>query len=230
MEMINNDKSLQHLLDELSEDDDAKQILKTQTKEIQQLYTYYRCAMYEIETKFHVLSEEFSLLEDSNPIESIKIREKSMRSLLNKLHRRNLPFSATAIFDNIFDVAGVRVICAFEDDVYSVAQSLLKQDDIELLEEKDYIKNPKANGYRSLHLIVTVPIFLAKEKKKIPVEIQIRTIAMDFWAALEHQIRYKKDNDKAEELAIPLKACAELSATLDHHMNSLRQKLNENEK
>lgn len=224
MEEYKNKKSLQHMIEQISSDEDAKSVLATQTKEIQQLYTYYRCAMYEIETKFHVLSEEFSLLEDSNPIESIKIREKSMRSLLNKLHKRHLPFTAEAIFNNIFDVAGVRVICAFEDDVYSVAQSLLKQDDIELIAEKDYIKNPKSNGYRSLHLIVTVPIFLAKEKKKIPVEIQLRTIAMDFWAALEHQIRYKKDNDRLEEFSIPLKACAELSATLDHHMNELRKK------
>lgn len=120
-------------------------------------------------------------------------------------------------------MAGVRVVCSFVDDVYLLADALLKQDDITLLEKKDYIANPKPNGYRSLHLIVTVPIFLEHEKRIMQVEIQLRTIAMDFWASLEHQLRYKKDFDFTEEMAKELQDCADLSAKLDARMDSLRE-------
>ncbi|MEE0945795.1 MAG: GTP pyrophosphokinase family protein [Acutalibacteraceae bacterium] len=189
------------------------------------LMAYYRCAMMEIETKFNVLNEEFSLQYDRNPINSIKTRLKSYESIKEKLKRQNVPFSAESIKENLNDVAGVRVVCAFERDVYNLAEALLKQDDIQLIQKKDYIANPKENGYRSLHLIVAVPIFLAKEKHYMRVEIQLRTIAMDFWASLEHQLRYKKDSPFTEEMAKELYECATLSATLDSKMDKLREQV-----
>ena len=131
-----------------------------------------------------------------------------------------------SLINHIFDIAGVRVICSFADDVYDVAQSFLAQDDVDLLESKDYIKEPKPNGYRSLHLIVAVPIFLANEKKMLPVEIQIRTMAMDFWASLEHQLLYKKDVKPNDEITHGLKNCADIMATLDANMNRLMNSLN----
>ena len=188
----------------------------------EKLMAYYRCAIMEIETKFNVLNEEFSLQYDRNPINSIKSRLKSTPSMRTKLERKGIPFSVDAIEANLNDVAGVRVICSFPDDVYMLAEALLKQDDITLVEAKDYINNPKPNGYRSLHLIVTVPIFLAFEKRLMKVEIQLRTIAMDSWASLEHQLRYKKDYVFDDRMANELLRCAELSAELDARMDALR--------
>lgn len=191
-------------------------------REYNKLMAYYRCAIMEVETKFNVLNEEFSLRYDRNPISGIKTRLKHLDSIKGKLERKGLPFTLQAIEEEIRDVAGVRVVCSFVDDVYLLAKALLKQDDITLLEEKDYIKTPKENGYRSLHLIVSVPIFLEREKRVMPVEIQLRTIAMDFWASLEHQLRYKKDFDFTPRMAEELKDCAELSSLLDGRMDSLR--------
>ncbi|MGN0962017.1 MAG: GTP pyrophosphokinase family protein [Clostridia bacterium] len=193
------------------------------TMEFAQLMTYYKCAMMEIETKFNVLNEECSLAFDRNPISSIKSRLKSPHSIKEKLSRKNLPATFQSIEENISDVAGVRVVCSFTDDVYTLADALLRQDDITLIKKKDYIAHPKANGYRSLHLIVAVPIFLAEEKRLMKVEIQLRTIAMDFWASLEHQLRYKKDIPFTEEMASELSECARRSAELDEKMNALRK-------
>jgi putative GTP pyrophosphokinase len=179
--------------------------------------------MMEIETKFNVLNEEFSLALDRNPINSIKTRLKSFESIKEKLQRKGLPLKVNSIEENLNDVAGVRVVCSFPEDVYTLAEALLKQDDIVLIEKKDYIANPKENGYRSLHLIVSVPIFLAKEKRYMRVEIQLRTIAMDVWASLEHQIRYKKENEFTTQMAMELKKCAQLSAELDSRMDALRE-------
>lgn len=191
------------------------------------LITYYKCAIMEIETKFKVLNEEFSLEYDRNPIESIKSRIKSTESLAKKVRDKNIPINIESIEENIHDIAGVRVVCSFPEDIYMLADCLLKQDDITLIEKKDYIKNPKANGYRSLHLIISVPIFLQNEKKNMKVEVQLRTIAMDFWASLEHKLRYKKkiSDDIAAQLAYELKDCAEKSAQLDKHMQDIREQL-----
>ncbi len=194
----------------------------TAAQSFAKMMSYYRCAMMEIETKFNVLNEEFSLRLDRNPISDIKSRIKSMFSIREKLQNRGLPFTLKAMEENLNDIAGVRVVCSFPEDVYMLADALLKQDDIKLLEKKDYIKNPKENGYRSLHLIVTVPIFLAHEKREMRVEIQLRTIAMDFWASLEHQLRYKKDFEFTEEMAQELLTCANLSAELDARMDAVR--------
>ena len=160
---------------------------------IESLMAYYRCAIMEVETKFNVLNEQFSLQYDRNPIESIKARVKSFDSILKKVKRKQIPFSLESIEENINDIAGVRVICSFQEDIYMLADCLLQQDDVRLIERKDYIKNPKPGGYRSLHLIIEVPIFLEKEKRPMKVEVQLRTIAMDFWASLEHKLRYKKN-------------------------------------
>lgn len=190
------------------------------------LMAYYRCAIMEVETKFNVLNEDFSVEYDRNPIETVKTRLKSPESIIEKIQRKGLPFSADSIRENLSDVAGVRVICAFPEDIYLLSECLLQQDDIRLIHKKDYIKNPKPNGYRSLHLIVEVPIFLHSEKCFMKVEVQLRTIAMDFWASLEHQIYYKKGKH-AEELRAELKECAQISTALDLRMQSIRARLDD---
>ncbi len=195
------------------------------SREFMKIMAYYRCALMEIETKFNVLNQEYSLQHDRNPINSIKGRLKSIESIQEKLRRKNLPATLETIENSINDVAGIRVICAFPEDVYSLAEALLKQDDITLIARKDYIAHPKPNGYRSLHLIVSVPIFLASEKRVMKVEIQLRTIAMDCWASLEHQLRYKKDFDFTEDMAKELIECARMSAELDARMDALRDRL-----
>ncbi len=203
--------------------DEIFEMMRQKSESFFKLMAYYRCAMMEIETKFNVLNEEFSLRYDRNPINSIKTRLKSINSIGEKLHRKNLPMSAKAVEENIYDVAGLRVICSFPEDVYLLAEALLGQDDITLIKKRDYIKNPKDNGYRSLHLIVEVPIFLAHEKRRMRVEIQLRTIAMDCWASLEHQLRYKKDLEFTEDMAHELSYCADLSADLDRRMDNLHR-------
>lgn len=216
------------LLDSISEQqkEKIKQNIQAKGSALRQLYTYYRCAMMEVETKFKVLNEQFSLQHDRNPIQSVKTRLKSIDSLAEKLMSHQLKPTIESVTNHIFDVAGVRVICSFSDDVYDVAQSFLAQDDVDLLETKDYIKEPKPNGYRSLHLIVAVPIFLANEKKMMPVEIQLRTMAMDFWASLEHQLLYKKDVETSDTVTRGLKNCADIMANLDLTMNQLMNSLN----
>lgn len=191
----------------------------------QKLMSYYRCAMMEVETKFRVLNEEFSLQHDRNPINAIHTRLKSGVSIKDKLQRRNLPNSIEAIEENLEDVAGIRVVCAFSDDVYYLEKALLEQDDITLIRRKDYISNPKPNGYRSLHLIVAVPIFLSNQKRLMKVEVQLRTIAMDSWSSLEHQLRYKKEIGRTQLIESELSKCAELSNELDTRMNRLRELL-----
>ncbi len=188
------------------------------------LMSCYRCAIMEIETKFRVLNERFSLHHDRNPIDAIQNRLKSPESILDKMVRKNLPFTLEAIAENIFDIAGVRVICSFIDDIYMLADCLLQQDDIRLIRRKDYIENPKPNGYRSLHLIVEVPIFRQDEKRLMKVEVQLRTIAMEFWANLEHQLRYKKDlpPEVIAKTEAQLYECAKLSSVLDTHMQDIK--------
>ena len=191
------------------------------------LMSYYECAIMEIETKFKVLNHELSLEYDANPIESIKTRVKSYDSILKKIRRKNIALNLDSIEENLRDIAGVRVICSFPDDIYKLAESFLKQDDITLIERKDYIKNPKPSGYRSLHLIVQVPIFLQNEKKMVNVEVQFRTIAMDFWASLDHKMHYKKElsDEEVEILQEELYDCAEQSAALDERMQRIRDRI-----
>ena len=193
------------------------------------LMCYYRCAMMEVETKFKVLNEQFSLQYDRNPIESIKTRLKSIDSLVRKMRVREVPLSLEAMEEQIWDIAGVRVICSFPDDIYMLAECLLQQDDVKLVQRKDYIRSPKPSGYRSLHLIVEIPIFLAEEKRNMKVEVQLRTIAMDCWASLEHKLQYKKDlpADRSEALSAELAQCAAISADLDKRMQDIRNQIAE---
>lgn len=186
---------------------------------------YYRCAMKELETKIQVLDEEFSLRFDRNPISGVSNRLKDGKSIFEKMRRKDLPISLENMEEHIDDIAGIRVICPFLDDVYDLERALLEQDDITLLQRKDYIKEPKDNGYRSLHLVVAVPIFLSGGKRLVKVEVQIRTIAMDSWASLEHQLRYKKDFCLTQNTERELKHCATLSAELDARMEMLRQNI-----
>ena len=191
------------------------------------LMAYYKCAIMEVETKFKVLNQEFSLEYDRNPIETIKTRLKSPDSIVKKLAKKDVPLTVESIEKNLNDIAGVRVICSFPEDIYVLADCLLQQDDIKLIEVKDYIKNPKPNGYRSLHLIVEIPIFLKDEKKNMRVEVQLRTIAMDFWASLEHKLSYKKDipQDEEELLRRELLDCAQISADLDLRMEKIKNRI-----
>lgn len=219
-----NDAILKSLVEE--SDEGLKMRIIEKSQNLVKLMTYYKCAMMEIETKLKVLNEEHSLVHERNPISSIQTRLKTLPSIKEKLERKGLSMTVESIEFNLFDVAGVRVICPFPDDVYTIAAALLRQDDVRLISKKDYIKEPKENGYRSLHLIVEIPIFLKNEKKNMKVEIQMRTIAMDFWASLEHQIFYKKSSDAPEYIKRELKECAEASAALDNRMNALRLKIN----
>ncbi len=209
--------------------DDFLSMVEENAKPYRELMAFYRCASMEVETKFRVLDEQLSLEKEHNPIESIKTRLKSPESIVQKMNRKKIPLNIRALEENIFDVAGVRVICAFPEDIYFLADCLLKQDDIRLVEKKDYIENPKPSGYRSLHLIVEVPIFLKNEKRLMKVEVQLRTIAMDFWASLEHKLRYKKDIEPRllGELSDELVQSSQESARLDMKMQQIRQKIEE---
>ena len=196
-------------------------------KDYMRLMSYYSSAMLEIETKFKVLNIEFNGKFDRNPIESIKTRLKSPKSIVEKMGRLGVPVSAANIEKTLSDVAGVRIICSFVDDIYRLADMLALQDDVYILKTKDYIKNPKPSGYRSLHLIVETPIFLSNEKRFMRVEIQLRTIAMDFWASLEHKLRYKKDIPEAhaKEIAQQLYACAQVVSDTDRQMLDIRRQI-----
>lgn len=208
-------------------DDKTMDWVQKKSQAFLKLMSYYKCAMMEVETKLHVLREEYALEHDHDPIHSIKTRLKSLPSVKAKLERLELPMSLTSIEESLHDVAGIRVVCPFRDDVYMLADALLGQDDITLITKKDYIANPKPNGYRSLHLIVAIPIFLASEKRIMQVEIQLRTVAMDFWASLEHQLLYKKEISQRDTVEAELYECAQLSAQLDARMNELRKSIDE---
>lgn len=189
----------------------------------------YQCAVMEVETKFNILNNRLSIQGEHNPIESIKSRVKSLDSIVRKLEKNHWPITIEAVEKNLQDVAGVRVVCSFVDDIYRVEECFLAQEDVTLVTRKDYISNPKPSGYRSLHLIVRTPIYTENGKKDMYVEVQMRTIAMDFWASLEHKLRYKKNINPrtAQELAVELEACAEESAKLDEKMLKIRSRINE---
>ena len=191
--------------------------------DFKELLLGYNCAIKEIKTKFDVLNTEFEVRYRRNPISSIHTRLKSQTSIMEKLGRLGLEMTRDNIEQNLHDIAGIRVICSYVDDIYSIADAFIRQADITLISRKDYIKNPKDNGYRSLHLGLKVPVFLIDRKVVVPVELQIRTVAMDFWASLEHQLRYKQNNEGriSAKTNIELKACAEVSAKLDAQMQKI---------
>lgn len=234
LELFSRRNQLERKIEEQAETlREQEEIIRIQAEKLKEersfnrLMMEYRSAIKEVETKLQVLNEEFSQEYNRNPFESIKSRLKSPASIFEKLRRKGYPLTLEAIRDNLSDVAGVRVICSFPDDIYRIGNLLTKQDDIILLQAKDYIKNPKPNGYRSLHYILDVPIFLSHEKKYMNVEVQFRTIAMDFWASLEHKLRYKKNWDRADadEIVAQLKACADSIEELDYRMQKIRDKI-----
>ncbi len=194
-------------------------------KAFERLMLEYQAAIMEVEIRLKVLYAEFSQEYNRNPFESIKSRLKSPKSIYEKLERKGYPVTVESIREHLRDVAGLRVICSFPDDIYRLAELLIQQDDIILLRRKDYIQNPKPNGYRSLHLILSVPIFLSNEKKYMKAEVQFRTIAMDFWASVDHKLKYKKDVDNTEEIVQLLKACADSIEELDYQMQEIRNKI-----
>lgn len=197
-------------------------------KNFQEIMMMYNCAVREVKTKFEVLNDELAVNNNRNPIEVIKSRLKKPQSIYQKLMRKGLPVSTESMFENLNDVAGIRVVCTFVDDIYEIARMLARQDDITVVEVKDYIKNPKENGYRSYHMIVEVPVFFSKRKMNMKVEVQLRTIAMDFWASLEHTMKYKKDIQNSEIISDELKHCADLIAETDLKMQAINNKIQRN--
>ncbi len=206
--------------------EDTAHIFAETAHKFEEIMMMYQCAIQEVTTKLEVLSREMSVRNNRNPIETIKYRIKKPQSIAQKLTKNGYEVTVDSISKNLNDVAGVRVICSFIDDIYTIAKMLTNQDDIHLVQVKDYIKNPKPNGYRSYHMIIEIPVFFSDRKKYMRVEVQIRTIAMDFWASLEHQVRYKKDIPDTEEMYNRLKKCADVIAATDSEMQNIAEKIN----
>lgn len=187
----------------------------------------YSSALKEISTKLDILDDNFNHVYKHNPIHHMERRVKEMNSLIKKLHRKQLDISAESAREHILDIAGIRVVCNYLEDIYVIEKMLLKQEDVKLLKRKDYIKNPKYNGYRSLHIVVSIPVFLSNKVEKLPVEIQIRTIGMDMWASLEHKIRYK-NNASTDDYSDMLKDCALEIADVESKMQSIHSAISDN--
>lgn len=192
--------------------------------ELQQLYN---AAIKEIQTKLEILNDEFKVKFARNPIHHVESRLKSTRSIVNKLRKKNVEVSIESAKENLNDIAGIRIVCCYIDDVYRVADMLLAQTDIELVKSQDYIKVPNYNGYRSLHLDLRVPVFLSERTEKVTVEVQLRTVAMDFWASLEHDLRYKSDKDIPASISEDMLRCANEIAEIDAKMQSIYQQIQE---
>ena len=204
---------------------DQRQMLMDQLYQFVELEHLYESAIREVKTKLEILDSEFKTKYDYNPIHHIEDRLKSPQSILEKLQKKGQPFSCEAARANLNDIAGVRVICNYIEDIYTVADLLTSQDDVMLVKRKDYIEKPKPNGYRSLHLVIETPVYLSDSKQLVNVEVQIRTIAMDFWASLEHELKYKTTTDVSADLANQLKACAETIAATDRRMQDIYKTL-----
>ncbi|WP_071396997.1 GTP pyrophosphokinase [Bacillus tuaregi] len=203
---------------------EAENLQSNLTEWKEQLFVY-KFALDEINTKLNILNEEYQHIHNHNPIEHMKSRIKSPASIVKKLKRKGLDITIGHALEHIHDIAGVRITCSFISDIYTLFEAISRQDDIEVIRVKDYIKQPKANGYKSLHLIVEIPVFLSNHVKKVKVEIQIRTIAMDFWASLEHKIYYKFDKEIPDELRQELKMAAEAAHDLDEKMKRIRDEV-----
>ena len=194
-----------------------------QYREMMQLYS---AAVREVRTKVEILDEEFRTRYAHNPIHHIDSRLKSPQSMMKKLARKGLPQTLEAAEANLNDIAGVRIICNYLEDIYRIADLLQRQRDVEFVHRRDYIENPKESGYRSLHLVIRIPVFLSSHTELVPVEVQIRTIAMNFWASLEHQLRYKSNHETTQQLRRRLQHCAEASAALDREMQDIYREIN----
>lgn len=209
----------------LSEVDTLRELIGSNDHEVfewKYLYLAHKIGLDEVVTKLNNLNEEFDFLYESNPIEHIETRMKSPRKTVEKLIRLGLPVTAESAWKNLHDVGGIRVVCAFKEDVYEVFDKLSLQKDVVIREVKDYIRNPKENGYRSMHVLVEVPVLMMEKEEYVTIEVQIRTIAMDVWASLEHKLYYKKGKVVPQEMLDGLKECADLAAQLDTKMMTLR--------
>ena len=208
-------------------------IISISDQEIEQRYRemmhLYDAAIREVRTKLEILDTEFKVRYARNPIHHIDSRMKSPQSIVGKLRRKGLPPTLEAAEANLNDIAGVRIVCNYLEDIYLIAELLTRQQDVELVARRDYIQNPKESGYRSLHLVVRIPVYLSSHTELVPVEVQIRTIAMDFWASLEHQLRYKSDQETTQLLRRRLLKCAEASAALDMEMQSIYHEIHGDE-
>lgn len=207
--------------------ENSQQQIMDQMYQFIELEHLYDSAIREVKTKLEILDSEFRTKYSYNPIHHIEDRLKSPQSMFKKLQRLDLPFTVDSVKQNLFDIAGVRVICNYIEDIYQVADLLTAQDDVVLIKRKDYIANPKANGYRSLHLVIETPVYLSEKKELVNVEVQIRTIAMDFWASLEHELKYKTDTEVSADLAEQLRMCAETIAQTDIQMQQIYRTLKE---
>jgi len=186
------------------------------------LIQIYNGAMKEISTKLEVLDDEFHIRHSHNPIHHLECRTKGIRSIVDKMQRYGVPLTLDSAREHVQDIAGIRVICNYIDDIYVMEKLLLQQSDITLVKRKDYIKHPKENGYRSLHLIIKVPVFLSNKHENVPVEIQLRTIAMDYWASLEHMLQYKNNNCDMSQYSAALRDCANTLADTEKTMQQIR--------
>ncbi|MEG1433911.1 MULTISPECIES: GTP pyrophosphokinase [Eubacterium] len=206
---------------------DSFKIAQGLIQELFEMQNCYRAAIKEISTKLEILSDEFQHAHERNPIHTMKSRIKSPKSVVEKLARKGFELTCESARENLDDIAGVRIVCPYIEDIYTVKQLLKAQDDIELVRVTDYIKEPKPNGYRSLHLIVRVPVFFSDHKEQVKVEVQVRTIAMDFWASLEHQLRYKAVDPEniPESVSRELKECADTIAETDLRMQDIHNQV-----
>ena len=200
-------------------------MVEEKIEEMNETLLLYRSAIKEVKTKLDILDDELKIRRKRNPIEYMKSRVKTPGSIMEKLRRRGFEMSIESAKENLNDIAGIRVICSFVGDIYDIAEMLTRQDDIKLIEEKDYIKNPKPNGYRSLHLVVEVPIFFSDHEELVKVEVQIRTIAMDFWASLEHKLYYKTLVESPIHITNDLKECADVIASTDMRMQDIQREV-----
>jgi putative GTP pyrophosphokinase len=204
--------------------------LKAIKIELTRFMMAYKFALDELTTKINILKEEFNYMHDYNPIEHVKSRLKSPESIFIKVQRKGIDFTLASIKENIKDIAGLRITCSFQTDIYELSRMIANQKDIRIVEYKDYIKKPKPNGYQSLHMILEIPIFMSDREELIFVELQIRTIAMDFWASLEHKIYYKYNKDIPQKMLDELKSTAEMASSLDRKMESLHREMDKMKK
>ncbi|MCM3115382.1 GTP pyrophosphokinase family protein [Neobacillus sp. MER 74] len=210
-------------MEELAQQQMSK--LRNMKNELIRFSLMYKFGLDEMNTKINILKEEFIHIHEYNPIEHTNSRLKSPESILKKMHAKNLSFSLESIKENIKDIAGIRIVCPFITDVYKISQIIENQKDVELVKRKDYIKNPKPNGYQSLHLIIKIPVFMSDKVEMVFVELQIRTIAMDFWASLEHKIYYKYDKEIPERIKNDLKEAALSASELDFKMEKINNEV-----
>ncbi|MHC1721810.1 MAG: GTP pyrophosphokinase family protein [Aminipila sp.] len=221
-----NASTLANHSDNQSNEEEIKHVLTAYAK----INKNYTAAIREVKTKLENLDDDFQLLHKHNPIHHMQSRVKSPESILEKLDRKGYELDSRKIYKQLLDIAGIRVICHYVDDIYTLVELLKKQDDLTVIKEVDYIKNPKPNGYRSFHLVVEIPVFFVNRAENIPVEIQIRTMAMDFWASLEHQLRYKSQGEIPKFISDELKECSENIANSDLQMQKIHSFLEDLDK